>query len=113
MMQIFRDFMRFIALVVGLVGALIALLINFGVVIANHVGGNTSHGVIGLVIVLIGAAGAIAAPFNGAVAALLLVISAVAFFFIAGPVAAFSAVLLLIAAALAFFDRSRVGVRAA
>ncbi|HKS70616.1 MAG TPA: hypothetical protein VJQ45_09345 [Ktedonobacterales bacterium] len=115
-MRIVRDFMRIIALVIGLIAALIGILIDIGYVIASHVQSVSSHGFLGFVAVLIGIIGALAAPFNGVVGAILMVISAVAFFVIALPVAggwaAVSGVLFLIAAALAYFDRSRARARA-
>ena len=115
-MRIVRDFMRILALVIGLIAALIGILIDIGYVIASHVQSVSSHGFLGFVAVLIGIIGALAAPFNGVVGAILMVISAVAFFFIASPTiggwAAVSGVLFLIAAALAYFDRSRARARA-
>ncbi len=114
-MRIIRDFMRFIALVIGLVAGLIGILVDIGYVVASHVQSVSSHGFLGFVAVLVGIIGALAAPFSGAVAAILMVISAVAFFVIAMPVAggwaAVSGVLFLIAAALAYFDRSRARAR--
>lgn len=115
-MRVFRDFMRFIALIVGLIAGVIGILVDIGYVIASHVQSVSSHGFLGFVAVVIGVIGAFAAPFNGVVAAILMVISAIAFFIIAMPVAggwaAVSGVLFLIAAALAFVDRSRAGARA-
>lgn len=115
-MRLVRDFMRIIALVIGLIAGLIAILADIGYVITNHVKSLDSHGFLGFVAVAIGVIGALAAPFNGVVAAILMVISAVAFFIIASPTiggwAAISGVLFLIAAALAYFDRYRSRARA-
>ncbi|WIG59765.1 MAG: hypothetical protein OJF49_002512 [Ktedonobacterales bacterium] len=103
MMALFRDFMRFVALAVGLVAGLLALLIDLG---ALAFAGKTHPGW-GLLIVLIGIAGALIAPFSGRYAALLMLFSAIAFFFAVGAGAAVSSVFFIIAAALAYFDRSR------
>lgn len=112
-MRIFRDFMRFVALVVGLVAGLVGILVDIIYVIGSHISSVSSHGGLGFGAVAIGVIGALAAPFNGLVAAILMVVSLIAFFAIVGPIGAFSGVLFLIAAALAFFDRSRARVQAA
>lgn len=113
-MRIFRDFMRFVALAVGLIAGLVGIIVDIVYVIGNHLTSVSSHGGLGFGAVVIGIIGALAAPFNGLVAAILMLISLIAFFAIVGPIGAFSGVLFLIAAALAFFDRSRrAQVRAA
>ncbi len=113
-MRIFRDFMRFVALVVGLLAGLVGIIVDIVYVIGSHVQSVSSHGGLGFLAIVIGIVGALAAPFNGVVAAVLMVISLIAFFIIVGPIAAFSGVLFLIAAALAFFDRyRRTQIRAA
>ena len=112
-MALIRDFFRFIALVVGLVAGIIALLIDLGNSIIAHATSNTSHGFIGFLVVLIGIVGALMAVFWPRASALLMVISLVAFFFVVGPTAIVSGLLFLIAAALAYFDRGRARSQAA
>jgi hypothetical protein len=106
-MRILRDFMRIIALVVGLIAGLVGILVDLIYVAGNHLQSVSSHGGLGFGAVAIGVIGALAAPFNGLVAAVLMVVSLIAFFVVVGPIGAFSGVLFLIAAALAYFDRTR------
>jgi hypothetical protein len=109
---IIRDFLRFIGLVVGLLAGVLGLLVDLGSSVVAHATNNASHGFIGFLIVGVGIVGALMAVFWPRASALLMVISAIAFFFVVGPVAAVSAVLFVIAAALAYFDRGRAKARA-
>ncbi|HEU5441955.1 MAG TPA: hypothetical protein VFU88_21930 [Ktedonobacterales bacterium] len=111
-MAIIRDFLRFIGLVVGLLAGVLGLLVDLGSSVVAHATNNASHGFIGFLIVGVGIVGALMAVFWPRASALLMLISAIAFFFVVGPVAAVSAVLFVIAAALAYFDRGRAKAKA-
>jgi hypothetical protein len=103
---------RVLALVLGVIGAICALVINIGYSTGRHVnnivfsGDATSHGFIGLLLVLVGLAGALMTPILPIAGAVLMAIAGIGFFFIVGWWALLLASpLLLIAAALAFSAR--------
>ena len=103
------------ALVLGILGFLLGLIFDAIYAGANHIfdPGNTTHGFIALLLLLVGLVGAIAAVPGPRFAALLLVISAVGFLIIAHGFAIIPAIFLLIAALLAYVDRGKVQSRAA
>jgi hypothetical protein len=99
---------RIIALILGLVGVVIAFIINL-LYSSFHVLGRTfgitadqSHFFWGLTVILIGLVGSVLAPFIPTVAAVLLVVAGIAFFFIAGWWALLASPFLLIAAFMAY-----------
>lgn len=108
--------LRILALIIGLVGAAVMLIVNILYSTAHRLGTFThsdvtaanTHGWIGFLLVIVGAIGAVAAPINGDVAAILLVIAGIGFFFIVHAWALlFASPLILLAALLAFLDRRR------
>lgn len=110
--------MRFVgrvgALILGLFGTIVALVVNFaysGVHDALRLGGDKnishSHGFIGFLLILVGFVGALLAVPAPAVAAVLLAIAAVGLFFIVKAYALFCSIFLLVAALLAYVDRTK------
>jgi len=100
--------MRLLAMITGLVGVIIAFVINilysFFHALSRVVGIPTSqsHFFYGLLVVVIGLVGSLLAMFIPIAGAVLLVVSGIAFFFIAGWWALLASPFLLVAAALAF-----------
>jgi hypothetical protein len=100
------------AIVVGVFGSLVALLVNF-VFSASHdlakaFGSDLpqSHGFLGLLLILVAFIGALMALPRPRTSAALLVIAGVGFFFIVKGFALFASPFFFISAALAFFDRT-------
>ena len=115
--------MRFVgragAMILGLVGVVIALIVNFAysaVHDALRLGGDKhishSHGVIGFLLILVGFVGAVLAIPAPATAAALLLIACIGLFFIVKAYAVICGVFLLLAAVLAYVDRSKKSVAA-
>ena len=106
-----RFALRTIALIVGLIGAILALIIDVLYSLLHalaHVTGvsnDRTHFFYGLVVVIVGAIGAFLAPIQPIIAAVLLVIAGIAFFFVVGWWALFTLPFFLIAAALTFSNR--------
>jgi hypothetical protein len=102
--------LRFLAMIVGLVGSVLALIFDFLTSVIKDLTGNhnTSHGIIGLLLTLLAFVGALAAVPSGFIAAALLVIAGVGLFFALGVGPAIvPAIFLFAAAILAYLDRSR------
>jgi hypothetical protein len=103
--------LRTIALIVGLIGAILALIINvlYSVVHvltqAAGVAHDTGHFFLGLVVVLVGTVGAFLAPILPILAAVMLVIAGIGFFFIVGWWAFIASPFFLVAAVLTFSNR--------
>lgn len=103
---------RVLALILGVIGAICALIINIVYSTGRHVnnivfnGDATSHGFIGLLLVLVGLVGAIVTPLLPIAGAVLMAIAGIGFFFIVGWWALLLASpLLLIGAGIAFNAR--------
>lgn len=105
--------MRVLAAIIGIVGAVVALIVNIFFSVGNDtfrvlgMTNNQSHGLIGLLLVVIAVIGslmAIAWPVTGA---LLLLIAAVGFMVIVQWWAFIASPLLLLAALLAYLDRKK------
>jgi hypothetical protein len=100
--------MRLVTFLVGLLGVVIAFIINalysFLHVLGRVTGitNNQSHFFWGLFVILIGFVGSLFAPFVPIVGGVLLLIAGIAFFFIAGWWALLASPFLLVAAFLAF-----------
>jgi hypothetical protein len=103
--------MRTIAMIVGLIGAVLALVISvlYALVhVLSLVAGLTqdsAHLVFGLLVTLIGAVGAFLAPILPIAAAVLLAFAGIAFFFVVGWWACFASPFFLVAAVLTFSKR--------
>lgn len=106
-----RIAMRTIALIIGLVGTALALIVDILYALAHVLGqvagvtNDTAHFFYGLIVVLVGLSGSLLAPILPLVAAVMLIAAAIAFFFIVGWWALIASPLLLIAAALTFSNR--------
>jgi len=100
--------MRILAMIVGLVGVVVAFVINLlysSLHVLGRIAGITSdssHFFFGLLVILIGLVGSVLALFFPIVGAVLLAVAGIAFFFIAGWWALLASPFLLIAAMLAF-----------
>jgi len=100
--------MRILTMIIGLIGVVIAFFVNIFYSffhVLGRVSGITndqSHFFWGLFVILIGLVGSIFALFSPIVAMVLLLISGIAFFFIAGWWALLASPFLLVAAFLAY-----------
>ena len=100
--------MRILALILGLVGTVIAFIVNVlysSLHVLGRVTGITndsSHFFWGLLVVLVGLVGSFLVLFSPLVGAVLLAVAGIAFFFIAGWWALFASPFLLVAAFMAF-----------
>ena len=106
-----RFAMRTIALIVGLIGAILALVVNI-LYSLLHVLGQVSgltqdsgHFFYGLVVVLVGTVGAFLAPILPILAAIMLILAGIAMFFVVGWWALIVSPFFLVAAALTFSNR--------
>lgn len=115
--------MRFVgragAMVLGLLGVVIALVVNFaysGVHDALRLGGDKnishSHGFIGFLLIVLGFVGAVLALPAPVAAAALLAIAGIGLFFVVKAYALFCSIFLLAAAVLAYVDRAKKRVAA-
>ncbi len=100
--------LRFLATIIGVVGALVALIVD---IVASGVhalnGGPQSHGFVGFLLFLVGLIGAfIAIPFP-VVAGLFMLVAGLGYIYVAGWGALIASPLLLIAAFLAYRDRNK------
>jgi hypothetical protein len=106
-----RFAVRTIALIVGLIGSVIALVVNILYTLLHVLGqvagltSDSAHFFYGLVVVLLGVAGSFLAPILPILAAAMLAIAGVAFFFIVGWWAFFASPFLLVAALMTFSKR--------
>lgn len=103
--------LRVFATILGLIAALLGLVINFlyssthdVLALSGHATA-TTHGWIGLVLLIIGIIGAFLAVPRAEVAAVLLLISCIGLFFVLHVFAIFVSPFLFIAAAMAWLDR--------
>lgn len=110
-----RFSLRAIATIIGLAGAVVALVVDLLYTVANVLGkvagvtNDTNHFFYGLFVVLFGAVGAFLAPILPIVAAIMLLAAGVAFFFVVGWWA-FIASPFFVVAALLTFSNKRVNV---
>lgn len=97
------------ALILGALGVIIGFIVNLLVVFVRHViTGANSHGVVGLLMVLLGLLATIIVGIAPESAALLFLIAGVVFFWVAGLWALLVSPFFLLAAVLAYLDRRRV-----
>jgi len=103
--------MRTIALIVGLIGAVLALVVNILYSLPHVLGQvsgltqNSGHFFYGLVVVLVGTVGAFLAPILPILAAIMLILAGIAMFFVVGWWALIVSPFFLVAAALTFSNR--------
>ena len=105
---------RILAMLVGLIGVVIAFFINILYSMFHALGrvagitNDRSHLFWGLLVVLIGLIGSVLEPFSPIIGAVLLLVAAIAFFFVVGWWALLASPFMLVAAALAFkYSRRR------
>ncbi len=106
-----RFSLRTIALIVGLVGSVLALIVNllygFFHVLGRVAGiaNDSSHFFLGLLVVLIGVFGSLMAPVLPVLAEIALAVAGIAFFFVVGWWALFVSPFFLVAALLTISNR--------
>ena len=109
--QVGRFALRTIALIVGLIGAVLALVIDILYsllhVLARISGvtNDSAHFFYGLIVVLVGTVGAFLAPILPILAAVMLIVAGIAFFFVVGWWALIASPFFLVAALLTFSNR--------
>lgn len=109
--------LRTIALIVGFIGAILALIVNLLYTLFHVLGKvagvtqDSAHFFYGLIVVLLGIAGSLLAPILPIPAGLLLAVAGVAFFYVVGWWAIIASPFLLVAAVLTLSNR-RVNVPA-
>lgn len=103
---------RILALILGLVGCAIALIVNISYSAFHRAVGilgdatlTRTHGFIGLGLILVGVIGSIVALFSPIIAALLLLIAGIGLFFVVKGFALFSILFFVLAAVFAFLGR--------
>lgn len=103
--------LRAIAMIVGLIGSVLVLLVdvlNYMVNLLASFGGATydsGHFLLGIVVALCGAVGAFLAPMIPVAAAILLLVAGVTFFFAVGSWALIASPFLLVAGLLTLSDK--------
>ena len=106
-----RFSLRAIAMIVGLIGAVLVLIINILYNLLNLLGSiagisnDSGHFVLGLFIALLGAVGAFLAPILPVVAAIILLVAGVAFFFAVGWWALIASPFLIVAGLMTFSNK--------
>jgi len=101
-----------VALILGLVGSAIALIVNISYSTFHHAASmlgdanlDRTHGFIGLGLIVVGVIGSITALFSPIIAALLLLIAGIGLFFVVKGFAIFSILFFVLAAIFAFVGR--------
>jgi len=106
-----RFALRTVALIIGIVGVVIGLIVNFANSTFHFIGDmmgadvRQSHGVIGFLVLMLGLIGALLAPFTALVSAVIMLVVAIALFFILHWAALLVSPFFIVAAVLAFLDR--------
>lgn len=109
--------LRFIALIVGVIGFVVGIVVNFAystIHFIRDMGGADippSHGILGFFVLVVGLIGALMAPALAVPAAVLLLLSGIGMFFIIHWAALLVSPFLIIAAVLAFLDRPAARAR--
>ncbi len=106
-----RFALRTVALIIGVVGFVIGLIVNFAYSTFHFIGDmmgadvRQSHGVIGFLVLVVGLVGALIAPFSGLVSAVVMLVVGIALFFILHWAALLVSPFFIVAAVIAFLDR--------
>src|SRR5689334_20663327 len=114
-----RFALRTMALIIGVIGFIIGLIVNFAYSTFHFIGDmmgsdvRQSHGVIGFLVLVLGVIGAILAPFTAVVSAVIMLVVAIALFFILHWAALLVSPFFIVAAILAFLDRPAAHTAAA
>lgn len=103
---------RILALILGLVGCAIALVVNISYSTFHRAASmlgdpslTRTHGFIGLGLILVGVIGSIVALFSPIIAAILLLVAGIGLFFVVKGFAVFSILFFVLAAVFAFLGR--------
>jgi hypothetical protein len=103
--------LRTVALIIGVVGFLVGLVVNFAYSTFHFIGDmmgadvRQSHGVIGFLVLVVGLIGALIAPFSAVVSGVVMLVVAIALFFILHWAALLVSPFFIVAAILVFLDR--------
>lgn len=103
--------LRTLALIIGVIGFIWGLVVNFAYSTFHFIGDmmgrdvRATHGVIGFVVLVIGLIGALIAPFSAVVSAVVMLLVGIALFFVLHWAAILVSPIFFIAAILAFLDR--------
>lgn len=107
-----RFIARIVALILGLVGSIIAFVVDISYSTFHHVAGflgdstlNRTHGFLGFGLVLVGVIASFLALFSPIIAAILLFLVGIAFFFVVKGFALFSILFFILAAIFAYLGR--------
>lgn len=112
-MQILNIAGRTLAMILGVVGALLALIVTLFSVIAFHteqlfdISGKHSHGFIGFLCFVVGLIGALLSIPSATVAAVLMAVAGLVMLYVAGGWGIIPLIFLGLAAILAFLDRGK------
>lgn len=112
-MQILNMAGRLVAMILGIIGALLALIVTLFSVIGFHtnqlfeVTGTSSHGFIGFLCFVVGLIGALLSFPAATVAAVLMALSGLMMIYVAGGWGVIPLIFLGLAAILAFLDRGK------
>ncbi len=93
------------ALILGLIGVVVGFIVNLVGVVHGHLNDVTTHGVRGLMLVLVGLIGALIVMFSPIAAVVLFVVAGIGFFFVVGPAGIIVALPFILAAIMAYLDR--------
>ncbi len=94
------------AMVLGLIGVVVGIIVDLIVAVSGNANNLVTHGGRGLLFVLAGLIGSLIVLFAPIVAAILLAIAGIGFFFVVGPLPAILVALpFVLAALLAYADR--------
>lgn len=106
--------LRTLALVIGVIGFIIGVIVNFAFSAIRFIrdmagaGVPPSHGVLGFLVLVVGLIGSLLAPFSAVPAAVLLLLAGIAMFFIIHWAALLVSPFFIVAAILAYLDRPTV-----
>jgi hypothetical protein len=94
------------AMILGLIGVVVGIIVDLIGVVNGHVNDLATHGVRGVLLVIAGLIGSLIVVFAPIVAAILLAIAGIGFFFVVNPLGAILVALpFVLAALLAYADR--------
>lgn len=106
-----RIALRTLALIIGVIGFVWGLVVNFAYSSFRFIGDmmgrdvRATHGVIGFLVLIVGLIGALLAPFSAVASAVLMLLVGIVLFFILHWAAILVSPIFFIAAILAFLDR--------
>lgn len=110
---ILKGILRLLATIIGLVGAVIALVVNGAHSLISDAEklsggtGRTTHGFLGILVFIVALVGALLSWPAPVMAAVLMVLASIGLYFIVGGAAFFAIPFLLVAAVLDYLDRRK------